>query len=163
MVDNAIDRSSQIHQSHSAQTLYDTDFAVWIEHTAELLKQQRFSELDLENLIEEIEALGRSDRREIRSRLIVLLAHLLKFAYQPDRRSRSWTATILEQRRQIRLILADSPSLKRYLSDIFAACYVEAREEAAEETGLELATFPETCPFGETESLERHWWPDLGL
>lgn len=157
--DREIDVSSPIHQSHSPQTLYDRDFAAWVEHTAHLLKEQRFSELDLDNLIEEIEALARRDQREIRSRLIILLSHLLKYAYQPDRRSRSWIATILEQRRQIELVLEDSPSLRHYFSEVLPDCYAKARVNAAAETELPIATFPEVCPFSEAESLDIDWLP----
>ena len=90
--------------------LYNIDFAEWINATTQLLRERRFTELDLNNLIEEIESLGKRDRRELQSRLIVLLSHLLKYVYQPEKRNNSWITTIVEQRRQILLILQDSPS-----------------------------------------------------
>ena len=139
--------------------LYQTDFAIWTETTAQLLRENRFAEIDLESLIEEVEALSRSDKREIRSRLIKLLSHLLKFAYQPENRSDSWIATILEQRRQLDLILEDSPSLKNYLNEVFPSCYVKARAEAAGEIGEAIATLPEACPFDIANVLASDWLP----
>jgi Domain of unknown function DUF29 len=140
-------------------TLYETDFSAWLEQTAQLLKEQRFTEIDLENLVEEIESLSRRDKRELQSRLIKLLSHLLKHVYQPERRGTSWRSTINEQRRQILLILKDSPSLKRYVTEVFAECYAKARDEAADETELDLSTFPESCPFAEVDVLTERWLP----
>ncbi|UBF25867.1 DUF29 domain-containing protein [Kovacikia minuta CCNUW1] len=150
---NVTDSSQKLAQ------LYEADFVLWIEKTVQLLKQGNLSELDIENLIEEIEALSRRDKREIQSRLIVLLQHLLKYTYQPERRSNSWIATINEQRLQIILILNDSPSLRNYLAENFAGCYARARKQAADETGLPIATFPETAPFAETDVLTEGWLP----
>jgi Domain of unknown function DUF29 len=143
----------------STALLYETDFAEWIETTAHLLRAKRFGELDVEHLIEEIESLGKRDKRELRSRLIKLLSHLLKRADQPEKRSISWRSTIKEQRRQILLILQDSPSLKGFFQEILEDCYIEARTEAAEETGLAIAAFPEQCPFSETDILTQDWLP----
>lgn len=153
MFDKTLDASPQSH------SLYDTDFVAWAEQTAQLLREQRFGELDLENLIEEIEALSRSDKREIRSRLIVLLSHLLKQVYQSEKRSSSWTSTISEQRQQISLILEDSPSLNRYLTEVLDSCYAKSRLRAAEETELPIATFPERCLFDPDQILEIGWMP----
>jgi hypothetical protein len=139
--------------------LYETDFAAWAETTAQLLRENRFAEIDLDNLIEEVEALSRSDKREIRSRLIKLLSHLLKYAYQPEKLSDSWMATILEQRRQIDLILEDSPSLKNYLDEVFPGCYAKARVEALGEMGGSIATLPEACPFASENVLTSNWLP----
>lgn len=139
--------------------LYESDFAVWAETTAQLLREKRFAEIDLDNLIEEVEALSRSDKRELRSRLIKLLSHLLKYVYQPEKRSDSWTATILEQRRQIELILEDSPSLKNYFDEVFPTCYAKARTEAAGETGKAIALLPEICPFSLEDVLVGSWLP----
>jgi hypothetical protein len=153
--------SGKIASSIMLQQLYETDFAKWLETTAQLLKEQRFTELDLDNLIEEIEALSRSDKREIRSRLIKLLSHLLKYTYQPEKRSKSWTSTILEQRRQISLILEDSPSLRNYVTEVFTSCYEKARHEAVDETELFIDQFPPTCPFAEADVLTDGWLPNL--
>lgn len=140
--------------------LYETDFSEWIAMTAQLLRSRQFAELDLSHLIEEIESLGKRDKRELQSRSIVLLAHLLKYAYQPGKRSHSWTSTILEQRRQMLLILQDSPSLKNYLTSIFADCYATARKDAARETELPIVTFPESCPFTQENTLDEDWLPE---
>lgn len=128
-------------------SLYDRDFHLWLEATADLLRQRKFDRLDLDNLIEEIEAMGRSEKRELYNRLIVLLMHLLKWEYQPSHRSNSWLATINEQRRQIIKLLADSPSLKNYFQESFQECYQIARKDASKETGLSLDNFPEQFSF----------------
>jgi Domain of unknown function DUF29 len=139
--------------------LYDTDFSQWIDKTVQLLEEQRFADIDLKNLIEEVESLGKRDKREILNRLIVLLLHLLKYAYQPDKRSNSWLSTINEQRQQIIFILADSPSLRNYLTDNFKTCYSKARSRASDETKLSMTTFPEECPFAEVDVLTEGWLP----
>ncbi len=140
-------------------SLYETDFAEWINVTVQNLRERRFAELDLNNLIEEIESLGKRDKRELQSRLIVLLLHLLKYTYQPEKRSNSWIATIAEQRRQIFLILQDSPSLKNYLAHSFENCYTIARKDAVRETQLAIETFPEICSFTLEKVLDDDWFP----
>lgn len=140
--------------------LYEKDFAIWIDTTVALLKDHRFNEIDLENLIEEIESLGKRDKRELLNRLILLLSHLLKYAYQAERRSNSWLATIDEQRRQIELILQDSPSLRTYLTHHFTDCYLRARGEAARQTNLDKTIFPEQCPFEPNQVFDQDWLPD---
>ena len=127
--------------------LYDRDFSQWAEMTAQLLEEKRFDDIDLENLVEEVRALSRSDKREIRSQLIKLLSHLLKYNYQPQKRTDSWVSTISEQRQQILLIFEDSPSLRNYYDEFFKACYEKARIEAAQETKLAIKIFPLVCPF----------------
>jgi len=151
--------SGKVASSAALQQLYETDFAEWLEATAQLLKKRQFTELDLDNLIEEIEALSRSDKREIRSRLIKLLSHLLKYTYQPEKRSQSWTSTIVEQRRQILLILEDSPSLKTYVTDVFTSCYERARQDAADKTELSIDRFPQDCPVSQADVLTEGWLP----
>jgi Domain of unknown function DUF29 len=128
-------------------SLYEQDFTLWLETTADSLRKKDFASLDLENLIEEIEAMGRSEKRELYNRLIVLLMHLLKWEYQPSHRSNSWLSTINEQRRQIIKLLADSPSLKNYLQENFPECYQLARKDASLETGLPIENFPEQLTF----------------
>lgn len=140
--------------------LYETDFNLWIEQTIENLKQGNLQALDLEHLIEEIESMGSSDRREIKSRLIVLLIHLLKYQYQPQKRSRSWLSTINTQRNEIELVLEDSPSLRPYLNDQLMACYEKARKGAAKETNLVLDTFPINCPFSTEQILDLDYLPE---
>ena len=134
--------------------LYEQDFYLWIETTSKQLKAGKFAEIDLANLIEEIESMGRSEKRELKSRLIVLLMHLLKWQYQPEKRSESWRSTIAEQRICIELLLEDSPSLQPLLIEIFANCYGKARLKASEETGMKLNFFPKESPFTLEETLK---------
>lgn len=141
-------------------TLYEQDFWLWTQTMAEALKSGDFSQLDLENLAEEVESLGRSDRRELQSRLTVLLMHLLKWQFQPEMRSGSWKGTLREQRRRIRMVLKDSPSLKPFLADSIDDCYDNAREQAADETGLAVATFPMGCPYAIEDVLNVEFLPD---
>ena len=138
----------------TSYNLYEQDFYLWIETTSKQLKAGKFAEIDLANLIEEIESMGRSEKRELKSRLIVLLMHLLKWQYQPEKRSESWRSTIAEQRICIELLLEDSPSLQPLLIEIFANCYGKARLKASEETGMKLNFFPKESPFTLEETLK---------
>jgi hypothetical protein len=128
-------------------SLYDTDFYQWTQAMANALRQGSWQDLDIDNLVEEIDSLGRSDKRALKNRLEVLFMHLLKWSYQPEHRSHSWQTTIVEQRLRIQDLLADSPSLKPYLKTEQGRCYANARKLAATETGLDIATFPQQCPF----------------
>jgi hypothetical protein len=139
--------------------LYDTDFIRWTEEQAATLRARRFDALDLENLAEEIEGLGKRDRRRLKSRLTVLLMHLLKWSYQPEQRSGSWDSTIRTQRADIRQLLDDSPNLRREIPIIIAERYETARRNAAAETGLPLTSFPTDCPFAVEEILAGEWLP----
>jgi hypothetical protein len=140
--------------------LYDQDYCLWIETMAELLKNKQFSELDLENLIEEIEDMGRSQRDSLESNLIVVLLHLLKWKYQPQMRSGSWQRSIIEHRRRINKAFKDSPSLKRYFLEIYDEAYQSGRKQAAAETGLNLAIFPLENPFTREQMLDNDYLPD---
>ncbi len=140
--------------------LYETDFNLWIEQTIYNLKKGNLGELDLDNLIEEISDMGRNNRREVFSRLKVLLKHLLKWKYQPEKRTNSWTNTIDEQREQLELILRDSPSLKSYLTDIFPECYQKALRSAVNETNLPTKIFPLDCPFTQEQVLDMDYFPN---
>lgn len=126
---------------------YEKDFCRWIDSQAELLKNRDLDKLDIDNLIEEIESLGRSDKRSLRSHTIVLLKHMLKQQYQAEQDCNSWKASISNARRGIRLLIKDSPSLKNELKIIFPEAYLDAVEEAAIETGLSVDTFPQECPW----------------
>jgi hypothetical protein len=139
---------------------YETDFYVWTQTQAELLREEEFEELDLPNLIEELEAMGRSERRELVSRLTVLLTHLLKWQYQPEMRSKSWQNTIRVQRRDIQAILNDSPSLRATLAEFIALAYPDARADAIEETSLLSPVFPETSPYSAEQILNVAYLPD---
>ncbi|PON14787.1 DUF29 domain-containing protein [Candidatus Entotheonella serta] len=140
---------------------YDTDFFEWTQHQAAALAAGHFSELDLVNLAEEIESLGKSDRRQLGSRLQELMLHLLKWRYQPERRQtgHSWEDSILEQRGSIASLLNDSPSLRRQVLPLMSDHYPRARRRANSQTGLPLSTFPETCPWTEDQILDDDFWP----
>jgi Domain of unknown function DUF29 len=127
--------------------LYDRDFCLWAETMAEALRSGNLAALDMANLAEEVESLGRRDRRELASRLVVLLHHLLKWQFQPDMRSGSWRGTLAEQRMRIRRLLQDSPSLRSVLDDSIGECYADAKVQASAETGLATDRFPVDCPY----------------
>ena len=141
------------------QELYQGDFHAWTIQQATLLKAGRIGEVDLEHLIEEIETLGASERRELESRLKVLLLHLLKWHYQPEQRSSSWSGTIDEQRDQLDTLLRQSPSLHRFIPEYLGYAYPKARRSAARETGLSQASFPESCPYDEEQIFDTEFWP----
>jgi hypothetical protein len=123
---------------------YDADFALWSQEQAAALREGRFHDVDIENVSEEIASLGRSDKRELRNRLVTLMVHLLKLEYQPEKATPSWRGTIVEQARKIRELLEESPSLKPSLDGLVADVYRDARQQATAETGLPIATFPGT-------------------
>jgi hypothetical protein len=132
-------------------TLYDQDFYAWTQHQIDLLKGGRLRELDIDNLIEELDGLGKQQRQELRHRLGVLLGHLLKWRYQPEARSRSWTATVREQRQKLQDLLDDNPSLKPYLTEAIAKAYGYGLAIVEAETPIPLKLLPPTCPFTEEE------------
>jgi hypothetical protein len=142
------------------QNLYDSDYLKWLETTVENLRLQNYSNIDWENLIEEIEDMGRSEGRSLESNLIVVLTHLLKWQYQPEFRSGSWKGSLVEHRRRIRKALQESPSLKPYLEQVFAECYADAVEQASAETELPMETFPQACPYSVTEVLAANFLPE---
>lgn len=149
---------------HPTTTLYGTDFYAWARQQAQLLKTEELEKLDLPNLIEELEAMSLRERRELTSRLIVLLMHLLKWQHQPTphghAQPRSWLNTITTQRQKLELLLDDSPSLRREVADRLAYAYPRARLQASRETGLPSATFPSTCPFTPAQVLDDAFFPD---
>ena len=136
-------------------TLYDQDFYAWTQRQVELLRSGRLEELDIENLVEEIESLGRQERQELRNRLGILLGHLLKWHYQPEARSKSWAATIQEQRRRIQRHLKENPSLKSYLREAIDIGYEDGLDLVNRETPLDPKDLPQSCPFSETEIFEQ--------
>ena len=142
------------------QSLYEADYLKWIETTIEMLRVRDYSNIDWENLIEEIESIGRSERKSLKSNLIVVLTHLLKWQFQPEFRSGSWKGSIVEHRRRIRDALKDSPSLKPYLQEVFAECYLDAVELASAETELPVETFPQECPYTPAEVLDSSFLPE---
>jgi hypothetical protein len=140
---------------------YDTDFYAWTQAQAEALRQKDFAALDLANLSEEIDSLGKRDRRSVHGHLKVLLIHLLKWTTQPVRRGPSWQRSIHNARDTLRLVLDDSLTLQQQLPAILAEAYPRARRQAHEQTGLPLATFPEACPWTVAEVLDEDFWPEL--
>lgn len=140
-------------------TLYKTDFYAWALTQAALLRKEELAELDLPNLAEELEAMGRRERRELTNRLKVLLMHLLKWQFQPDLRSRSWRNTINNQREEIVELLDDSPSLHAEIEECIASAYPRARARAQDETGLLSPVFPEGCPYSPDEILDSSFFP----
>jgi hypothetical protein len=143
---------------------YEQDFHAWVLSQVNLLREHRFSELDLENLIEEVEDLARSVGRELRSRLLVLLVHLLKWRYQPSRKSTSWDLTLFHQRNQILQLLEESPSVKRTLPDVILKTYPIAQKEAGKEMRLDKSqwarTFPAQCPWTIEQILDEDYLPN---
>ena len=139
------------------KTLYDTDFFVWCNEQACLVRERRFDELDIENVAEELESMGLSDKHQIGSR--VDIAHLLKWKYQPGARKSGWVGTIFEQRQRIQYIVEGSPSLKSYPATIAQTAYRAARLAASRETGIDFTLFPEECPFAAEPILDLDFMP----
>ncbi|MBK1706383.1 DUF29 domain-containing protein [Halochromatium glycolicum] len=144
----------------NAETLYEKDLHAWARQTADLLRAGRFQEIDVAHLIEELEAMARRDRQELVSRLKILLAHLLKWAYQPAHRSSSWRGSILEQRLRIRDLLDDCPSLVPFLPQAVDRAYPDGVVLAAKETGLPRTKFPNRLPYRLEALLDDDWFPD---
>jgi len=142
--------------------LYEQDYYLWLEITAKLLREGQLSALDAANLLEEIEDRGRSEKRAVYSNLKILLMHLLKYGYQPQKRSNSWIASIVEHRQRLKKAFKESPSLQLYYSEIFNECYQDARELAAAETGLAIDGFPVETSFTPEEILNSDYLPEQG-
>ena len=140
--------------------LYDRDFHQWTQVMAEALRSRDWSGLDVENLVEEVESLGRQQRQELRNRLGILLGHLLKWQFQPTARSKSWKLTLREQRVQIRFLLKDNPSLKPYLDEAIAEGYILGQLLVAKETPLEIEDLPEVCPYSVDDTIDDAFLPN---
>jgi len=138
---------------------YEVDFYAWANEQAALLRAGRFGALDFENIAEELESLGKSQKKELISRLVVLLTHLLKWRFQPRRRSGSWDATIKVQRRDLRRHMKDNPSLRAVLDEAIEESYGDAVILAGSETGLPDATFPATCPWSWDQIMDEEFGP----
>lgn len=143
-----------------ATTLYETDFHAWTQRQAELLRQEEFAELDLNNLIEEIESLGKSQQNEVKSRLRVLIMHLLKWQIQPMRRSPSWRHTINVQRLDLQDVLDENPSLRMRLTEFVDYAYPRAIRDAVKQTGFAATIFPAQLPYTAEQILNETFWPD---
>jgi hypothetical protein len=150
-------------------SLYQKNYTEWAKQSAELLKAGRFSELDIEHLLEELESMGASERNELENRLVILIAHLLKWQFQYKQLSerwqefhgRSWRSTIVEQRARLAKRLRKSPGLKSNLDEVIEEAYEDAVELAIDETGLPIDIFPETCPYSQQQLFDKSYYPPI--
>ncbi|NVD98458.1 DUF29 domain-containing protein [Massilia sp. BJB1822] len=138
---------------------YEEDFALWLDAQAALLRNGQFAQLDIENLIEELNGMSRHERHALKSRLEVLIQHLLKCQFQPERKTPSWTSTIIEQRARIHTILEDSPSLLPQIAQFANKAYAIAVRKAATETGLPSVVFPAALPYVAEQLLDEDFLP----
>ncbi len=141
------------------QIEYEHDFYQWIYKNIELLKQRKFSELDVDTLVDELESMAKRDKRELISHLMILIAHLLKWQFQPEQRSGSWQGSIDEQRLRILQQLEESPSLHNFLTESIAASYPNALKLANKETKLPMQLFPQACPYSIEQLLDENFYP----
>lgn len=139
---------------------HDEDVYGWAIHTAQLLRDKKMDELDFDNIIEEIEALGRSEKHELLNRFSLIMSHLLKWQYQPTMRGHSWVYSIKEQRKQSKIHLKDNPSLKSKLDEVLGDAYDLAISKAAKETALEETAFPQKCPYTFDEIMNDEFYPE---
>lgn len=139
---------------------YQNDFYSWTQQQAALLKAKQFNQLDFDNLIEEIESMGISEKRELISRLTILLGHLLKWKLQPEKRSNSWQATIAVQRIDLKEHLSDNPSLKHQLDERFQDSYRKGILLAVKETELHPSKFPIESPFTLEQIFDENYFPE---
>jgi hypothetical protein len=142
------------------KSLYERDFCLWLEQQSALLREGRLSELDVANLLEEIESMGRKDRKAIKSNLAVVLSHLLKYQFQPEQRSGGWRASIIEHRQRLGDDLEESPSLAGHAETVLERAYADARARALAETGLPAKQLPRTCPYTLQQTLDLDFLPD---
>jgi hypothetical protein len=142
------------------EDLYDRDYYLWLEKTSSLLKAKNFSQLDLKNLIEEIESLGRSEKNKLISSLRLIYQHLLKWQYQPSKRSKSWSDTISRERDNINDYIEDTPSIKSLLDDLetLTKAYQRGRRDAMKETGI--TSLPQDCPYSIEQTLDSNFLPE---
>ena len=138
---------------------YNTDYGIWLAEQINYLKSHEWEQLDLDNLIDELEASHLSDKRELYSYLVVLLAHLLKWQYQPQSRSGSWEASISNSRNRIARLFKDRPSLMPYINEILAETYSEAVAWASSQTKLGKQIFPQSCPYNLEQILDPDFFP----
>ncbi|MBD2177431.1 DUF29 domain-containing protein [Pseudanabaena sp. FACHB-1998] len=149
-----------VNAAPSLKTVYEQDYLMWLEMTSEQLRMGKLENLDLENLLEEIEAMVRKEKVALESNLEILLMHLLKYQYQVNKRTSSWRYTIDEHRSRIVKALKVSPSLKPYFKQVFDDCYQEGQRKAAIETELNISTFPMRSPFSQEETLNPDFLPE---
>lgn len=143
--------------------LYETDFYAWTQEQAKFLRDGMWGNLDISNLAEEIESLGKQERQKLRNRLAILFGHLLKWEFQPSNRSNSWLGTIREQRRRILELLEENPSLKPYLPEAKEKAYQDGLDLAVQETSLSYKIFPPECPYNLEQVLDFQFFPGQRL
>jgi hypothetical protein len=146
-------------QPSTSKCLYETDFYAWTQAQANLMRQGVWDQLDVANLVEEIESLGKQERRELVNRLGVLLGHLLKWEFQPEQRSKSWFATIREQRRRIDRLIRQNPSLKTYRLDALTEAYPDGVDLTVRETPLRYRDLPQDCPYTLEQVIDSSFFP----
>jgi Domain of unknown function DUF29 len=153
---------SRKEQANASGASYDRDVILWSEEQARLLRARRFDEIDIEHLADEIEDVGKSEKRELASRVAVLLAHLLKWTRQPESQSNSWRTTINDQRRRIALAIKETPSLKAVMrvADWQEGVWLDARSQARKEMGLTGDDLPEACPWPMEQAVDPEFWPE---
>lgn len=133
--------------------LYDQDYFAWTQDQADVLRRRSATEIDWDNLLDEVESLGRTQRRELHNRLVILLSHILKWERQPELRSRSWSVTIATQQKQIADLMEESPSLKSALPETYPKAYADARDYASLETRIPVADFDRMAALTFEEAL----------
>lgn len=141
-------------------TTYQKDYFGWCSNQAAAIQNKQFESLDIDNLIEEIRSLGNAEKQRLISNLVIVFMHLLKWNYQSLRRSNSWKNSIAEHKRRVLKILNKNPSMKACLNECVEDAYQEARYEASQQTGLEIDTFPQGCPFALSTILNPDWLPE---
>ena len=139
---------------------HDKDVYGWAVHTAQLLKEKKMNEVDFDGIIEELEGMGRSDEYELMNRLSLVISHLLKWQFQPNMRSHSWTYTIREQRKQATIHMRKNPSLKSQLNEILGDAYDVAISKAAKETSMNEKDFPIQCPYTFDQIMNDEFYPE---
>ncbi len=140
--------------------LYQQDYCLWLEQTIQQLQAGQFNQLDISALIEELQGMSNTEKNALESNLRILLMHLLKYRYQPHKRTNSWLFTIREHRKRLLRAFKKSPSLKRYYEEVFVECYQDGKELASDETGLSLQAFPSESPFTPEDTLNPDYLPD---
>jgi len=152
--------STAVHTQHPDPCLYDEDFCAWILATIKLLRQRQFTEIDITHVAEELEDIGKRERRSLEGHIRNVTLHMLKWYSQPEKRSVSWRQSIRNGRIEIQKLLRDSPSLVGQVSQMLNDEYPAARADAVDETGLSEETFPTQCPFTAEQVLDTGFWPE---
>ncbi|MCI4626742.1 MAG: DUF29 domain-containing protein [Candidatus Magnetoovum sp. WYHC-5] len=155
---NAIEHTT--NTINTEQSLYERDFYQWGLHNAELLRQGKFAAIDVENIAEELESMSKRDKAKLASRLSVLIMHLLKWQYQPKRRSRSWNLTITTQRAEIKRLLKNSPSLNYNIETVVKEEFIIAKRMFEDQTGISKKTLPEICPYSFEQLSDYDFLPE---